>query len=166
MKKLKIKLNKKVRIIFSIISCLILIFGIYLLRHPIFRYEKDYFGKVGLPRAKLYESVVEKMGEPLRIEEKNGWGHVVHYDGLEFGYTCIKSGALEYVKVAGKQYRFGMWKIGVGSTRKEVESVYRHKIKWSKEDHIQVCEGETWIEFQFDENNIVKCIYLTSGGVW
>ena len=61
MKNLKIKLNKKVSIIFSIMSCLILIFGIYLLRHPIFCYEKDYFGKVGLPRAKLYESVVEKM---------------------------------------------------------------------------------------------------------
>ena len=144
-------------------SCLILIFGIYLLRHPIFCYEKDYFGKVGLPRAKLYESVVEKMGEPLRIEEKNDWGYVVHYDGLELGYPCIELGALEYVKVTGKQYRFGMWKIGVGSTRKKVESVYRHKIQWSTDTIVQICEGETWVKFEFDENNIVKAIYIALG---
>ena len=129
----------------------------------IFRYEKDYFGKLGLPRAKLYESVVEKMGEPLRIEEKNDWGYVVHYDGLELGYPCIELGALEYVKVTGNQYRFGMWRIGVGSTRKEVESVYRHKIQWSTDTIVQICEGETWVKFEFDENNIVKAIYIALG---
>ena len=163
MKNLKIKLNKKVSIIFSIMSCLILIFGIYLLRHPIFCYEKDYFGKVGLPSGHLYRSVVEKMGEPIWIEKKEDWGDIVHYDGVEFGYTCIESGILDYVKVTGKQYRFGMWKIGVGSTRKKVESVYRHKIQWSTDTIVQICEGETWVKFEFDENNIVKAIYIALG---
>ena len=153
-------------------SCLILIFGIYLLRHPIFCYEKDYFGKVGLPRAKLYESVVEKMGEPLRIEKTEDGYYIVHYNGLELG-TGIKLGIVQYVKVTGEQYRFGMWRIGVGSTRKEVESVYRHKIQWSTDEEIEVCDydyenkefiySEPWLNFEFDENNLVKAIYISMG---
>ena len=87
----------------------------------------------------------------------------MHYDGVEFGYTCIESGILDYAKVTGKQYRFGMWKIGVGSTRKKVESVYRHKIQWSTDTIVQICEGETWVKFEFDENNIVKAIYIALG---
>ena len=162
MKNLKIKLNKKVSIIFSIMSCLILIFGIYLLRHPIFCYEKDYFGKVGLPKNHLYKSVVEKMGEPLRIEKTEDGYYIVHYNGLELG-TGIKLGIVQYVKVTGEQYRFGMWRIGVGSTRKEVESVYRHKIQWSTDTIVQICEGETSVKFEFDENNIVKAIYIALG---
>ena len=157
MKNLKIKLNKKVSIIFSIMSCLILIFGIYLLRHPIFCYEKDYFGKVGLPRAKLYESVVEKMGEPLRIEKTEDGYYIVHYNGLELG-TGIKLGIVQYVKVTGEQYRFGMWRIGVGSTRKEVESVYRHITKSTglPQNCLGVIEGLRWITYEFDENDIVR----------
>ena len=164
MKNLKIKLNKKVSIIFSIMSCLILIFGIYLLRHPIFCYEKDYFGKVGLPRAKLYESVVEKMGEPLRIEKTEDGYYIVHYNGLELG-TGIKLGIVQYVKVTGEQYRFGMWRIGVGSTRKEVESVYRHikKIHGMRDNEVGVIDGLRWVTYVFDENDIVKEIYLSNG---
>ena len=164
MKNIKIKLNKKVSIIFSIMSCLILIFGIYLLRHPIFCYEKDYFGKVGLPRAKLYESVVEKMGEPLRIEKTEDGYYIVHYNGLELG-TGIKLGIVQYVKVTGEQYRFGMWRIGVGSTRKEVESVYRHikKIHGMRDNEVGVIDGLRWVTYVFDENDIVKEIYLSNG---
>ena len=165
MKNLKIKLNKKVSIIFSIMSCLILIFGIYLLRQPIFCYEKDYFGKVGLPSGHLYRSVVEKLGEPIWIEKKADWGDIVHYDGVEFGYTCIESGILDYAKVTGKQYRFGMWRIGVGSTRKKVESVYRHikKIHGMRDNEVGVIDGLRWVTYVFDENDIVKEIYLSNG---
>ena len=97
----------------------------------------------------------------------------MHYDGVEFGYTCIESGILDYAKVTGKQYRFGMWRIGVGSTRKKVESVYRHKIQWSTEEEIEVCDydyenkefiySEPWLNFEFDENNLVKAIYNFDG---
>ena len=138
-------------------SCLILIFGIYLLRHPIFCYEKDYFGKVGLPKNHLYKSVVEKMGEPLRIEKTEDGYYIVHYNGLELG-TGIKLGIVQYVKVTGKQYRFGMWRIGVGSTRKEVESVYRHITKSTglPQNCLGVIEGLRWITYEFDENDIVR----------
>ena len=164
MKNLKIKLNKKVSIIFSIMSCLILIFGIYLLRHPIFCYEKDYFGKVGLPSGHLYRSVVEKMGEPLRIEKTEDGYYIVHYNGLELG-TGIKLGIVQYVKVTGEQYRFGMWRIGVGSTRKKVESVYRHikKIHGMRDNEVGVIDGLRWVTYVFDENDIVKEIYLSNG---
>ena len=164
MKNLKIKLNKKVSIIFSIMSCLILIFGIYLLRHPIFCYEKDYFGKVGLPKNHLYKSVVEKMGEPLRIEKTEDGYYIVHYNGLELG-TGIKLGIVQYVKVTGEQYRFGMWRIGVGSTRKKVESVYRHikKIHGMRDNEVGVIDGLRWVTYVFDENDIVKEIYLSNG---
>ena len=163
MKNLKINLSKKACIIWGTIIGIFLIIGIYQLRHPsIFYYEKDYFGKVGLPESHLYESVVEKMGEPLRIEKTEDGYYIVHYNGLELG-TGIKLGIVQYVKVTGEQYRFGMWRIGVGSTRKEVESVYRHKIQWSTDTIVQICEGETWVKFEFDENNIVKAIYIALG---
>lgn len=164
MKKLKIKLSKKTRLICSMILGILSIAGIYQLRHPsVFCCEKDYFSKLGLPKALLYKSVVEKMGEPLKIEKIENWGNVVHYDGLELGYICIESGALEYVKVTGTQYKFGIWKVGVETTRRKIESVYRHKIKWSTKDEIEVCEGETWINFEFNENNHVKAIYISIG---
>ena len=173
MTNLKINLSKKACIIWGTIIGLFLIIGIYQLRHPsIFYYEKDYFGKVGLPESHLYESVVEKMGEPLRIEETED-GYIVYYNGLELAYGSIKTGAVKYVKVTGEQYRFGMWKIGVGSNRKEVESVYRHKIQWSTDEEIEVCDydyenkefiySEMWIHFEFDENNLVKAMYISRG---
>ena len=165
MKNLKIKLNKKAYIIWGTILGIFLILGIYQLRHPmIFCYEKDYFGKVGLPESHLYESVVEKMGEPLRIEKTEDGYYIVHYNGLELG-TGIKLGIVQYVKVTGEQYRFGMWRIGVGSTRKEVESVYRHikKIHGMRYNEVGVIDGLRWVTYVFDENDIVKEIYLSNG---
>ena len=158
MKNLKINLSKKACIIWGTIIGIFLIIGIYQLRHPsIFYYEKDYFGKVGLPESHLYESVVEKMGEPLRIEETED-GYIVYYNGLELAYGSIKTGAVKYVKVTGEQYRFGMWKIGVGSNRKEVESVYRHITKSTglPQNCLGVIEGLRWITYEFDENDIVR----------
>ena len=164
MKKLKIKLSKKIRLICSIILGTFLIAGIYQLRHSsIFCYEKDYFSRVGFGDLCSYEEVVCKKGEPLKIEKKEGWGSIVYYDGVEFGCSNVQDWIVEYIKVTGAQYRFGIWKVGVGTTRKKIESVYRHKIKWSTKDEIEVCEGETWINFEFNENNHVKAIYISIG---
>ncbi|MDO4504499.1 MAG: hypothetical protein Q4B84_05135 [Clostridia bacterium] len=159
------KIKLKTCIILSVISLFTIIvraIWVYQIKNQETCYEKDYFGKVGLPESHLYKSVVEKMGEPLRIEETED-GYIVYYNGLEFAYGSIETGAIKYVKVTGKQYRFGMWRIGVGSTRKKVESVYRHKIQWSTDTIVQICEGETWVKFEFDENNIVKAIYIALG---
>ena len=164
MKKLKIKLSKKARVIYSIILGIFLIAGIYQLRHPsIFCYEKDYFSRVGFKDLCSYEEVVCKKGEPLKIEKKEGWGSIVYYDGVEFGCSNVKDWIVEYIKITGTQYRFGIWKVGVGTTRRKIESVYRHKMKWSTKDEIEVCEGETWINFEFDENNHVKAMYISIG---
>ena len=164
MTNLKINLSKKACIIWGTIIGIFLIIGIYQLRHPsIFYYEKDYFGKVGFNKFSSYEEVICKKGNPLKIEKKEGVGSAVYYDGVEFGCNDVENWIVQYVKVTGKQYRFGTWKIGEGSTRKKVESVYRHKIQWSTDTIVQICEGETWVKFEFDENNIVKAIYIALG---
>ena len=164
MKKLEIKLSKKTRLICSMILGILSIAGIYQLRHPsIFCYEKDYFSRVGFKDLCSYEEVVCKKGEPLKIEKKEGWGSIVYYDGVEFGCSNVKDWIVEYIKITGTQYRFGIWKVGVGTTRRKIESVYRHKMKWSTKDEIEVCEGETWINFEFDENNHVKAMYISIG---
>ena len=58
-----------------------------------------------------------------------------------------------------------MWRIGVGSTRKKVESVYRHikKIHGMRDNEVGVIDGLRWVTYVFDENDIVKEIYLSNG---
>lgn len=142
---------------------LILLVALYLVWHP-FLYDGRYFAELGLSDGRRYHDVMHNMGEPLHVEAHEN-RYYVDYDGLVFVYDNLEKGAVESVRITGEQYRFGYWRIGVGTPRRKVESVYRHvkKILDLGENEFGVIEGETWIWFEFDKDHFVSKITLSNG---
>lgn len=136
---------------------------VYIIFHP-FIYEQNYFRKIGIKGAWLYQSVVNDKGEPLSVEIHEEH-HYVNYADLVLVYDNIEKGVMQAAHITGEQYRFGLWKIGVGTPRKKLESVYRHvkKILDMPEDEFGVIDGGTWVYFEFDENDCISKVTLTRG---
>ena len=79
---------KKVKILVGILIAIVLITSFlicYILRHPLFSYEKNYFEKIGIKGGRNYENVIANKGEPLKKEVSNNC-FIMHYDGLKFGF--------------------------------------------------------------------------------
>lgn len=150
---------------YCIIAIIVLLVLIYFCFHPLV-YQTNYFSKLGIGQSHLYDSIVQNKGEPLSIEQNNDQKWILYYDGLTIRYgSQLETGAFECVSVTGNQYTFGIWKIGVGTSRKKIESVYRHirKIKDLPNDEFGIIEGDTWVRFRFDENDNVSQIDITTG---
>lgn len=132
--------------------------------HPLV--YKPIIFQTGVGQSHLYDSIVQNKGEPLSVEQNDDQNWILCYDGLtiKFG-SQLETGALECVSITGDQYKFGIWKIGVGTSRKKIESVYRHirKIKDLPNDEFGIIEGDTWVWFKFDENDNVSQIDITTG---
>lgn len=138
---------------------------IYFLHHPL-RYQINYFRQLGIGQVHLYDSIIENKGEPLSIQQNEEGQWNVCYDGLEIKYgKHLETGIFECVTITGKQYKFGLWKIGIGTSREKIESVYRHirKIKDLPDNEFGAIDGDTWVWFKFDANNNVCQIDLTDG---
>lgn len=157
-------MNKKV------LMAVILILGVCVICVFIrFRtYEKDYFGKLGLPRIFNYDDMIAIKGEPDEIQEESDGGIGTHYDGLTVFFT--RGRAFLRAEVIGDKYRFGRKGLKVGDSRKKVERACRWltKIKGTSENEIGVIEkngkwGEVWVSYKFDENDCVSRIVLTDG---
>ena len=102
----------------------------------------------------------------MSIERNDAQNWILCYDGLKIRYgSQLETGVLECVTITGNQYKFGFWKIGVGTSRKKIESVYKHirKIKDLPNDEFGIIEGDTWVWFKFDKNNNVSQIDITIG---
>lgn len=156
---------KKIPCITAISIMAVLILVVYFCFHPLV-YQTDYFSKLGIGESHLYDSIVQKKGKPLSVQQNNDKDWIVCYNGLKIRYgEQIETGALKCVTITGDQYKFGIWKIGVGTSRKKIESVYKHirKIKDLPDDEFGVIEGETWVWFKFDEKNNVSQINITNG---
>ena len=150
---------------FIIAIIILIVVSIYFCFHPLV-YQTNYFSKLGIGQSHLYDSIVQNKGEPLSLEQNDDQNWILCYDGLtiKFG-SQLETGALECVSITGDQYKFGIWKIGVGTSRKKIESVYRHirKIKDLPNDEFGIIEGDTWVWFKFDENDNVSQIDITTG---
>ena len=110
---------------YCIIAIIVLLVLIYFCFHPLV-YQTNYFSKLGIGQSHLYDSIVQNKGEPLSIEQNDDQKWILYYDGLTIRYgSQLETGAFECVSVTGNQYTFGIWKIGVGTSRKKIESVYR-----------------------------------------
>lgn len=143
----------------------IAVLTLYFYFHPLI-YQIDYFSKLGIGKSHLYSSIIQAKGEPLQIMQDNEENWIICYNGLKFRYgKQIQTGVFKCVTITGSQYRFGIWKIGIGTSRKKVESVYKHirKINDLPKNEFGVIEGDTWVWFKFDGNNRISQIDLTYG---
>lgn len=154
---------KKKRYIKPLIVIAALSVLIYYCFHPLI-YEKNYYWKLGIGESHLYESVVKRKGEPLSVRQNEDEDWIVYYDGLEIKYDVITA-AFRSVTVTGSQHRFGIRRIGLGTPRKKIESVYRHiqKMKDLPDNEFGVIDGGKWVWFGFDENNNVSKITIADG---
>ncbi len=157
---------KKILYITAIIIIVVLIvLLIYFCFHPLV-YQTNYFSKLGIGQSHLYDSIVQKKGKPLSLERDDTQNWILCYDGLKIRYgSQLETGVLECVTITGNQYKFGIWKIGVGTSRKKIESVYKHirKIKDLPNDEFGIIDGDAWVWFKFDKNNNVSQIDITTG---
>lgn len=156
---------KKMPYVTIIIVIVVLILLIYFCFHPLI-YQTNYFSKLGIGQSHLYNSIIQKKGKPLSIQQDNSGNWIVCYDGLKIKYgTQLQTGVFECITITGNQYRFGIWRIGVGTSRKTIENIYKHisKIKDLPKDEFGIIEGDTWVWFKFDKNNNVSQIDLTTG---
>lgn len=153
---------KKAILIILVLFIIAVIFC--LMNHPIIVYERQYFKGIGINGAWRYRDIVADKGEPISVEQYED-RYYINYDGLVLVYDNIENGIMQSARITGKQYRFGFWRIGIGTPRKKVESVYKHikKILDLPENEFGVIDGGTWVYFNFDENDCVSKITLTSG---
>lgn len=154
----------------NIVKLIIIIAGILILvlwfhRHV---YEYSYFKKLGIPDLVAYEKLLEIKGAPIREYEDQDGQLVVEYEGVAFAYTSCGPRA----DIFGDRYRFGRKKVGVGSTREEVEDAYKgiRIISDVSSNEFGVIDGwqyefesRPWILYTFDENNVVGKISVYYG---
>lgn len=150
---------KSVSFVFIAIALIIVC---YLLLYP-FVYEGQYFEKIGTNGAVWYKDIVYFKGNPVKQEKTND-EFLAYYDGLTLvfdktGQKLIRS------EITGKQYRFGLRSIGVGSTRKQVEIAYTNvkKIIDLDKDEFGAIDNRVWVDFKFDSNEKVERILLYYG---
>lgn len=104
----------------------------------------------------LIERIVEKHEDDRIYIEKE------RYSNYEFVYNVRKATGkkkLNYIIVKDPSFRIGEKKIGIGSTRRQVNSVYRIKsmIEVSDPKHqIGFEDHDAWVEFQLDDKGIVN----------
>lgn len=153
-------MKKIMLILISLIAGLLILYSVYFPRV----YENNYFEEIGIKGAWLYRNVVADKGNPLNIEINDG-RYYVHYDGLVLIYDDIKKDIIQSARIVGEQYRFGFWRIGIGTSRKKIESVYKNvrKIIDLPEDEFGVIDGDMRVYFNFDEKGFVSKITLTDG---
>ncbi len=152
------------RVAVVIIVVVLIVLFIYFCFHPLV-YQSDYYSELGIGQNHLYSGVVQKKGEPLKVWQNDNGDWIVSYDGLDIRYGKQLKGIFECVTITGNQYRFGIWKIGIGTSRKKIESIYKHmnKLKDLPKDEFGVIEGYTWVRFKFDKDGNVSQIKITQG---
>lgn len=149
------------------IACAVLILVlVYYLFHPL-TYKTDYFYALGIGVSHLYSDLIERKGEPLDVVKNENGDWIVYYDGLGINFgKYYKKSSFQVVRVTGNQYKFGFWQIGIGTSRKKIESVYKHidKIKDLPKEEFGIIDNGTWVYFKFDKNNNVSEIVITDCG--
>ena len=125
----------------------------------------NYFAVLGLQGIRRYSTVKEVFGEPVNIipgESDSGF-FIAQYDGLELVFF---GDFLSAVRIFSPEFRFGSQKIGVGSTREEIENFYSSNRSFVRLSGFELAfrDGFTWLEFYFDENEFVNRIVMYNHG--
>ena len=135
----------------------------YFTFYPLF-YQIN-FSHVGIGAGHTYEAVVRNLGKPKSMQQDKEGDWIACYDGLKIVFGKEKNSILKRVSITGNQYKFGIWRVGVGTPRSKIESIYRYipKAKEVSQNEFTVIDSGTWIWFKFDKDDRVYQIDLTAG---
>ena len=159
---LKIKLQSTVDTFFNrliiIVSVIILLAFLYMMYVKL-PYERQYFEKLGVNKYRyLYSEMVIDFGEPNDVIVQKDRGNTTRAEYNDFVmsfWTDSQDSYLTNIRIISDKYRFGWRSIGIGSTKEEVERAYK-RIKKSPDPICAYVDGGIFIEFFFDENDLVK----------
>lgn len=124
-------------------------------------YEPHYFEKFGIDRygrAYLYSDMIRDFGEPNEvITDMDGWTEAVYDDFIMSFWRNSPNSSLTNIQIISDTYRLGRRSIGLGSTKKEVEQVYKN-VRKSPDPGWNYLDDNIYVTFFFDENDIVNRI--------
>jgi hypothetical protein len=174
--------KRKLWIIITAIVVLLFIVGVIYVRQ-LFEF-KSYANITGL-NVRIdtrYDALIERMGEPsekeIIITASGTEAYTLHYDGVSFFVT---GNHIIRLIISGEQYRLGgRSKIGVGSTRVQVEADLKRRQRANSIISDCGCSrlrsglnanGSIWfaanfkrVEIEFDQNGIVTQMTLSLEG--
>lgn len=154
---------KKKKFITYVIICVCIFLVLWAARFTEF-FWLDYWKVIGLPECNFnYNDLIAKKGQPLSIEDTD-----VVYKGVKF-YMSSSDFSRKYVELLNatltdSTYSFGRNHISIGSSRNEVVSYFKgaqKTINSHKDETTYHCNFNTYIHFEFDEDDKVKSIILT-----
>ena len=157
-------------------------------QHPHDRAYEKAFGVKALE----YDAFVAKYGEPERTEiqpEEQDYSKYFtgYYPGFSISYVLVSQGRAEepgsiprlvQIAITDENYRFGINRIGVGSTKKEVRAAYAcsrpidaDELPYSERRFLNVDEGwygDFWcrILFRYDGNDCVAAMAYQPSAFW
>ena len=133
------------------------------------RYVWNYFAATGVRVNMTMEQLEARFGEPNDVYLRN-FVVVAQYDGIQFLFTTLRSGVtggMFGIEIIGSETRLGRMHIGVGSAREEVLRAYENRrdtmvgqVHYSNGSVFRVRDGNAWLHFHLDENDIVERITI------
>ena len=129
-------------------------------------YESNYWEIIGFTNGHSYENVLSIYGEPSEILYENDV-IAVKYDAISFLFfsedkTIFEGDIFRSVRITDPKFRFGPEKIGVNSTREEVQIAYKDVVKNIDVD-CGYHDGSIGIDFFLNEDDVVNQILI---GMW
>lgn len=135
--------------------------------------EKDYFEKAGVSSF-FYKDIIKSKGIPLNEKDifDPATGKQDRKEIVYIGYGLIfmdkisikhqKDYFLSNIKITDTNYQIGHQKIGIGTSKSVVDQIYKYNKKILDVDYGFI-DGDTWIQFKFDQNNNVSEIMIYYG---
>jgi hypothetical protein len=128
-------------------------------------YVKDYYAVVNFAENNFYESVIVNNGPIKEIKDSSygeygyGFREVYTTDGRNFVFGTMRGNvaSLCRIEVTGTKYRFGRYKIGVGTSKNTIEKIYRNAryFEYEPDGYLSVVDGAFEIDCYFDEDDNV-----------
>lgn len=157
-------MSERKQMFFLFVCLFIEILAFYsIIKDDIGIYCRNYYAVVNHADNNSYEAIIDANGSIKKKEvidyDEYKLEYVYYDDGRTFVFEDSLSDLKElcYIDITGGEYRFGRKKIGVGSSRKQIEAVYKGKNNkyYENDKQINIIESNTSVSFYFDEQNIV-----------
>lgn len=123
------------------------------------------YAQYGKIIGRTYEVLIERYGESNNIVHSERYSEV-YYDTLKF--ICVgEEHTSVYVSIIeDEKIRFGIFNIGVGSSKHIVETVFylKERLIVEEENQFGIRDGGYHITFEYDENDMVERMYVSFQG--